>query len=280
MNIINCRAIARRITENVQQQITQTGIIPAIAVILVGQNPASVLYVSLKEKAARTVGMRCTRYNFSDTVSEKELLGCIDTLNNDRHIHAILIQLPLPQHLNTHTIVSAIHPAKDVDGYHTETITSFLEDATAQPPIMVSVIDAILKETEILPQQKHAVILSNNHIFADPIRVYLERREAIVDVFAPTPQLVPVQTRDADILISALGRPHWILSHDIKKNAVVIDIGITRCANGLTVGDINPANLELIDGYITPVPGGVGPLTIAYVLLNTLNFALVQKYAN
>lgn len=261
MIIIDGKKIAEKIKKTVKEKIAHEKITPHLAIIIVGDDPASHLYVELKKQACREVGIKFSVYHFAEQASTRELLTCIEQLNKDNNVHAILIQLPLPSHLDEDHLISVMNQSKDVDGFHPENTRS---------PIMVTVILQILESTQKSLPGLTGVVLGNSIIFCNAVSTALNARGISMRSCAPTPEKIPPQTRDADIVITALGRPHALNTSHLKNGAVVIDIGITKMPDGKIVGDVDAQSLISKEGFITPVPGGVGPITIACVLQRTV----------
>ncbi|MDD2681147.1 MAG: bifunctional 5,10-methylenetetrahydrofolate dehydrogenase/5,10-methenyltetrahydrofolate cyclohydrolase [Patescibacteria group bacterium] len=253
LKLINGKAIADRIKDKVAQQINALkGPRPNLAIVLVGEREDSKLYVTLKEREAVGVGVDTHLYKLEASATEEEILSVINFLNDDEVVDAILIQLPLPGHLNTNKIIEAISPAKDVDGFHS------LHPDFVVSPVLASV-EACLDEIKFLADRKKACILYNSEIFGNTIReMLLKRGLEVVD---------RKRIEQADLVISALGEPHKIKKEMIKKDAVLIDIGITKL-EGKVLGDVDFEDVKEKAAYLTPVPGGIGPMTIAYLFYN------------
>jgi methylenetetrahydrofolate dehydrogenase (NADP+)/methenyltetrahydrofolate cyclohydrolase len=253
LKLIDGKAIADRIKDKVTQQIyALKGPRPNLAIILVGEREDSKLYVALKEKEAVKVGVDTHLYRLEASSIEKDILSIINFLNNDEVVDAVLIQLPLPDHLNTSKIIEAINPAKDVDGFH-----------SAHPDFVVSPVlasvEACLDEIKFSTENKKACILYNSEIFGSTIReMLLKRGLEVID---------REKMEQADLIVSALGEPHKIKKEMIKKEAVLIDIGITK-VDGKVLGDVDFEDVKEKASYLTPVPGGIGPMTIAYLFYN------------
>lgn len=275
MQKINGRAIAHNIRTEVSELITKTGITPGLSVILVGDNPSSHLYVNIKEKAARDIGINFSKYVYDEDAVEEDILTQIRILNFDPKTHAIIVQLPLPKKFNQFKIISTIDPKKDVDGFHPANVHAFLKGEASITPVLVKAIRSIIADQDLTAKQKRAVILANSTTFADPTRVFLERSGFHVNMYAPTPQTIP-PLKDADLVISALGRAHELQGSMFKQGAVIIDIGISKTSEGIVVGDVDLQSCENVDCFVTPVPGGVGPVTVAHLLSNAFELASAQ----
>jgi methylenetetrahydrofolate dehydrogenase (NADP+)/methenyltetrahydrofolate cyclohydrolase len=251
--IIDGRKIAERVKDQIAKDIfALKGPRPNLAIILVGDREDSQLYVSLKEKEGKKVGIDTHLYELESSISEQEILDIINFLNHDDLIDGILVQLPLPDNFNTDKIIAAIDPAKDVDGFHPDGPEYLLS------PVLASIL-ACLDEIKFVPAGKTACILYNSEVFGLSIRDMLAARGMVVTL--------KNKPEGADLLISALGESHKIKKEMIKPDAVVIDIGISRL-DGKVVGDIDIEDAKDKIGYVTPVPGGIGPMTIAFLFQN------------
>lgn len=249
---------------------------PNLAIILAGNREDSELYVSLKEKEARKVGIDTNLYRCPEDITEEELLGMINYLNNDESIDAILVQLPLPGALDENKIIAAIDPKKDVDGFHPKNLELLFKSCDSDavmPPVFDTVLEMI-KSIDCDLKDKQVCIIANSDIFGDSLAKILECRKAKAVVAKPGDKDLKEKTGEADILISAIGKPNFITNEMVKADAVVIDIGITK-ENGKVYGDVDFHGVEDKVGFITPVPGGVGPMTIACAFRNVL--ALYKK---
>lgn len=264
--LIDGKKIAEKIKDNITQEIFKLGTRPNLAIILVEGRGDSDLYVSLKEREAKKVGIDTHLYKLASEVKESDLLEIINFLNNDNLVDGILVQLPLPKHLNTDKIIKAINPMKDVDGFHPENLERLKKgESLIIPPVFGAVFE-MLKNINFDIENKEVCILSNSEIFRDNLALMLNNMKAKTKCF---PAVNP-ETKNADVLITALGKPHSIKKEMVKKDAVIIDIGITKDKKSIK-GDVDFNDVEDYCSYITPVPGGVGPLTIAMTFQNTLN---------
>lgn len=273
--ILDGKKIAAEIRAEIKNEISKLGITPGLAVILVGADPASHLYVGLKEKTAAEAGIHFEKYLFFATEPEEKIIAKIEELNTRPDVHGILVQLPLPYGYDESKIVSAINPKKDADGFHPENIAKLL---SGEPEIVPPVIGGILKLIESTGAEinnKKITILANSEIFTEPLEKLLDGNQLVTAVMPENPA---AYTCDADIIITALGRPKIITADVIKSGAILIDVGTTRLEDGTTVGDVNFASAIQKAGWITPVPGGVGPMTVA-MLLKTVLYLAKQKRA-
>jgi len=276
--IINGAAIAQQIEENIHLTINQfKERLPGLAFILVGENPASRSYIRMKKKKCAQVGILSFDREFPVTISEKKLLQEIDQLNRNTEIDGILIQLPLPEHLNTVSILSAIDPAKDIDGFHPINVGKMLlGEQSGFLPCTPLGIQILLSYSGAPITGKHVVILGRSNIVGKPLAAILMQKAAhsnatVTVAHSLTENLTEI-CRSADVLIAAIGKPRFVKASMIKKGAVVIDVGINRESgpNGKIVGDVDFEEVAPIASAITPVPKGVGPMTIAMLLSNTL----------
>lgn len=244
---------------------------PNLAIILVGNREDSELYVALKEKEARKVGIDTNLYRCPEDITEEELLDMINYLNNDGSIDAILVQLPLPVGLDEDRIIAAIDPEKDVDGFHPKNLELLFKSCDSEaimPPVFDTVLE-MLKSIDCDLENKQVCIIANSDIFGNSLAKVLECRKAKTEVVRSDDENLKEKTSKADILISAIGRPKFITNEMVKTDAVIIDIGITK-ENGKVYGDVDFHGVEDKVGFITPVPGGVGPMTIACAFRNVL----------
>lgn len=258
---IDGRILAENIKDEVTKEIFELGYRPNLAIILIGNRSDSELYVKLKEQEAKKVGIDTHLYKCTSKTSEEEILSMINHLNNDELIDGILIQLPLPEGFNTDKIIKAINPNKDVDGFHPD-------NKTILSPVHQTIFE-MLASVDYELQDKKTVIISNSDIFGKSLAKLLKKEKAIVKIAGINDKNLIKKTSEADLLISAVGKPHFIKKEMVKKDAVVIDIGITK-KDTLVFGDVDYDDVYDKASYITPVPGGVGPMTIAVLFRNTL----------
>lgn len=264
------KQIQQEIKEKIVERTTQGFRVPGIAVILLGDNPASHLYVNKKIKSCQAVGMQSFPYFLPSTTTQAELLALIDKLNRDPDVHGILVQLPLPPHIHTAAITEHIKPEKDVDGFHPYNIGRLALRQPTLRPCTPAGIMRLLDETRIELVGQHAVIVGASNIVGRPMALELLYVGATVTVTHRFTVDLPSYIQNADILISAVGKPHLIPGEWVKEGAVVIDVGISRLENGQLAGDIAFDSAQARAAWITPVPGGVGPMTVATLLHNTL----------
>lgn len=276
--IINGRELAEKIKDEIVAEIVKlnNGLLvanrrPNLAIILIGEREDSKLYVSLKEREAKKVGIDTHLYECPENISEREVLDMIECLNNDDAIDAILVQLPLPSGFDTDAVIRAINPKKDVDGFHPDNLKILFETCDhnhIMPPVFMAVLE-MLESINFALAGKSACVISNSEIFGRALARILECRQAKVVIAHADDVNLKTKISQADLLITAVGKPEFIKQDMVKKDAAVIDIGITK-KNGKVCGDVDFENVKDKAGYITPVPGGVGPLTIAMAFKNTL----------
>ena len=276
--LIKGKELSEKIIENIKNEVVNLDGKPSITVIIVGDNPASKVYVSKKKKTTQNAGMNSQVIELAEKTTQQELENIIDTLNKDESVNAILVQLPLPKHINTYDIIEKIKPEKDVDGFHPINVgkLSIGLKPYAVPCTPAGVIK-LLDEYKIEIQGKNAVIVGRSNIVGKPIaQLLLERNATVTICHSRTKDLKDV-TSQADILVSAIGKPKFIKEDFVKQGAVVIDVGINRLETGKLCGDVDFESVESKVSYITPVPGGVGPMTIAMLLSNTLELYKQQN---
>lgn len=265
--------IRREIREEALKLKGEKGLVPGLAVILVGDNPASRIYVGWKEKACREAGFLSREYKLPAETGEAVALRMIGELNGDPAIHGILVQLPLPKQIRPEAVIEAIDPRKDVDGFHPLNVGRLFSGEPFHRACTPSGVVELLDRTGIAIEGKEAVIVGRSNIVGKPLALMLMARNATITVcHTRTRDLARVVQR-ADILIAAAGKPEMIRGHMVGDGAAVIDVGVNRLENGRLVGDVAFAEAAAKASYITPVPGGVGPMTIAMLLKNTLNAA-------
>lgn len=282
--ILDGKALAQTLRAEIAEETTkfteETGVVPCLAAVLVGEDPASQIYVRNKETACAKVGMGSKIFRLPEKTSEAELLELVDELNRDASIHGILVQLPLPRQISEKTILDAVSADKDVDAFHPTNVGLILQGRPRFLPCTPFGIQELLKRYEIPTSGRHVVIVGRSDIVGKPMAAMMVQRaegaDATVSICHSRTRNLPELTRQADILIAAVGRPKFITSDMVKQGAVVVDVGINRTESGV-VGDVDFEGVKEIASAITPVPGGVGPLTIAMLLGNTLKAA---KYAS
>ncbi|TFG77138.1 MAG: bifunctional methylenetetrahydrofolate dehydrogenase/methenyltetrahydrofolate cyclohydrolase FolD [Thermodesulfobacteriales bacterium] len=265
--------IRAEIAEGVEKLKEETGITPGLAAVLVGEDPASEIYVRNKRKACADAGIYSEEHKLPAETTEQELLNLVDRLNNDLNIHGILVQLPLPDHINEAKILRAVTPLKDVDGFHPYNVGLLVE---GNPSFISCTPHGIIKMLEFYNIDiagKQAVIVGRSNIVGKPVSMLLLHRHATVTICHSRTKPLDEVTRRADILVAAIGRANFITADMVKEGAVVIDVGINRNEEGKLTGDVDFEAVSQKASYITPVPGGVGPMTISMLLWNTLESA-------
>lgn len=272
--IIDGKLVASVVREQVKQEtealFKTTNRVPHLAVVIVGEVPASWSYVRSKEKFAKEMGFHSVTVPLPKDITEKQLLSHIEKLNQDKNINGILVQLPLPQHIDEQNVIAAIAVAKDVDGFHPEQVGGLSIGLNTLEPCTPAGIMALLDYYDIDVSGKHAVIIGRSNIVGKPIANMLLKRDATVTMTHSRTTNLAEMTRLADILIVAIGVPHFLTADMVKTGAVIIDVGINRNEEGKLVGDVEYEKVFDVASAITPVPGGVGPMTIAMLLKNTL----------
>ncbi|MCM3586384.1 bifunctional methylenetetrahydrofolate dehydrogenase/methenyltetrahydrofolate cyclohydrolase FolD [Mesobacillus maritimus] len=276
VHIIDGKEIAKKRKGEIAQQVEvlkKSGITPGLAVVLVGDNQASRTYVRNKQKTCKELGMHSVLIEYAEDLPEEELLGKIDELNQDESIHGILVQLPLPAHISEMKVIEAISPDKDVDGFHPINIGRMMIGQDSFLPCTPYGILVMLKETGINLEGKHVVVVGRSNIVGKPVGQLLLNENATVTYCHSRTKNLEEHTLAADIVIAAVGRAGFIKQEHIKPGAIVIDVGINRNEEGKLCGDVAFEEVKEKAGYITPVPGGVGPMTITMLMDNTLKSA-------
>ncbi len=269
MKLIDGKSLALSIREEVKNEVANLPSPPGLAVLLVGDDPASHLYVGLKEKAAQEAGIKTDIRRVDASTSDDELIATIQAWNTDISIHGILIQLPLPAGHDTDRVITAMDPKKDVDGFHPETIKRLKGgEATVLSPVHEAVL-RLIAATNLDPRGKGATILANSQTFAEPLTHLLQRAGFVTAIMDPG-TLDGDLLRASDVIVTAVGRPGFLAKDLVKPGAVLIDVGTTKDEHGIVRGDVDAVSLSTIDGWLTPVPGGVGPMTVALLMKNVV----------
>lgn len=276
--IIDGKALAQKmqaqLAEKVARMQEKYNLVPGLAVILVGDNPASQVYVHNKERAAKKAGFKSETVRLSDAISEEELIDVIESYNQAPSIHGILVQLPLPAHINDKKIILAIDPHKDVDGFHPMNTGHLWSGRSVMVPCTPAGIMEMLSAYQVGLEGKHAVIIGRSNIVGKPMaQLLLEKNATVTLTHSRTKHLSEV-ARCADVLIVAIGQGHFVTEDFVKEGAVVIDVGMNRDEDGKLIGDVNFDQVAKKASLITPVPGGVGPMTITMLLEQTYQAAL------
>ena len=278
--LIDGKIISAAVKNEVATQVAalkEKGVTPGLAVIIVGEDPASKVYVANKEKACEQLGMASFKYALPENTTENELLQLINKLNNDSSVNGILCQLPLPRHLNEELIINSIIPEKDVDAFHPQNVGKIMIGNYDFLPCTPAGIMEMLKYENIEIEGKECVVIGRSNIVGKPMSMLLLHKNGTVTVCHSRTKNLKEVCRRADILVAAVGRANFVTADMVKPGAVVIDVGINRLENGKLCGDVNFAEVEPVASYITPVPGGVGPMTIATLMKNTLTAAKKQN---
>ena len=276
--IIDGRAVAKAFKEEIAlrtQEMIAKGVHPHLAVVLVGENPASQVYVRNKENGCIKAGIRSTVIRMDENCTQQELEETVIRLNQDASVHGILVQLPLPKHLDEASVLRLIDPDKDVDGFHAMNSGRLMNGQKGFVPCTPLGVMKLLESYDIDPCGKHAVVIGRSNIVGKPMTMLLLAANATVTVCHSRTQNLAEITRQADILVAAVGRANFVTADMVKPGSAVIDVGINR-VDGKIVGDVDYDQVAEVAGYITPVPGGVGQMTIAMLLANTLDAAAKQ----
>lgn len=274
--LIDGNALSRQLRTQVSERVAALkaqGLTPGLAVVLVGDNPASQVYVRNKVKACEDTGMHSVLEKYDASLTEAELLARVDALNNDPAIHGILVQLPLPAHINAHKVIEAISPAKDVDGFHVASAGALM---VGQPGFWPCTPYGCMKMLESIGYDlrgKHAVVIGRSNIVGKPMAMMLLQQDATVTVCHSRTADLKAQTLQADVIVAAVGKRNVLTADMVKPGAVVLDVGMNRNDEGKLCGDVDFDGVKEVAGYITPVPGGVGPMTITMLMVNTLESA-------
>ena len=278
--IIDGKAIAAAVRGEVAQEtalLKEKGITPGLAVILVGDDPASRIYVNNKKKACTDVGFYSEEITLPADTTEQELLNVVYTLNERKDIHGILCQLPLPKPLSDKTVIEAIAPEKDVDAFHATNVGHIMIGDYSFLPCTPAGVMELLARSGVEIEGKTCVVVGRSNIVGKPMAMLLLQKNGTVTICHSRTQNLKDVCRTADVLVAAVGKPKFITADMVKPGAAVIDVGMDRDENGKLCGDVDFASVEPIAGYITPVPGGVGPMTIAMLMKNTLTAAKMQN---
>lgn len=274
--LIDGNALSRQLRTQVSERVAALkaqGLTPGLAVVLVGDNPASQVYVRNKVKACEDTGMHSVLEKYDASLTEAELLARVEALNNDPTIHGILVQLPLPAHIDAHKVIEAISPAKDVDGFHVASAGALM---VGQPGFWPCTPYGCMKMLESIGYDlrgKHAVVIGRSNIVGKPMAMMLLQQDATVTVCHSRTADLKAQTLQADVIVAAVGKRNVLTADMVKPGAVVLDVGMNRNDEGKLCGDVDFDGVKEVAGYITPVPGGVGPMTITMLMVNTLESA-------
>lgn len=278
--LIDGKAVAARIRDEIALEVnalSQKGITPGLAVVIAGDDPASRTYVNNKKKACAQAGIYSEEYALPASVTQQELLELVARLNHKKEIHGILVQSPLPNGLDEKAVVEAIDPKKDVDAFHPSNVGRIMIGDYHFLPCTPAGVIELLRHEQINISGKHCVVLGRSNIVGKPMAMLLLQQDGTVTICHSKTKNLKEICRSADILIAAVGKPNFVTADMVKDGAVVIDVGINRNQDGKLCGDVEFASVEKVAACITPVPGGVGPMTIAMLLKNTVTAAKLQN---
>ncbi|WP_149704681.1 bifunctional methylenetetrahydrofolate dehydrogenase/methenyltetrahydrofolate cyclohydrolase FolD [Campylobacter concisus] len=273
MKILDGKAVSLKVKESVKvraDELKKFGVEPTLAVVLVGEDKASQTYVRAKKKACNEYGIKSVAHRLSENTTQNELLALINVLNLDDSIHGILVQLPLPKHIDTNVVLAAIDPRKDVDGFHAVNVGKLVSGLDGFVPCTPLGVMEILKEYGIDVAGLNAVVIGRSNIVGKPMANLLLNASATVTVTHSKTKNLKEICKNADLIVAAIGKPFFLKADMVKDGAVVVDVGINRLDDGRLVGDVDFDEVAPKCSYITPVPGGVGPMTIAMLLNNTI----------
>ena len=277
--LLDGKSLAAQVRAQVKEKVaalSQCGITPGLAVILAGDDPASRVYVRNKVRACEETGIASSLIEYPASVPEAELLSKIQSLNSDRAVHSILVQLPLPRRIDAQKVLEAVSPAKDVDGFHEANLGALLAGRPRVVPCTPAGVMRLLEHAKVPLSGRRAVVIGRSNIVGKPLALLLLQRDATVTICHSKSQNLELLTREADILVAAIGRAKLVGAAMVKPGACVVDVGVNRLADGSLAGDVDFDMVKNIAGWITPVPGGVGPMTIAMLLENCVHAAQSQ----
>ncbi len=278
--IIDGKAVSASVKEAVAKEaaaLKEKGISVGLAVVIVGNDPASRVYVNNKKKACAACGIESYEYALPEETTEEELLALVEKLNGDPAVNGILVQLPLPRQIDEHRIIEAISPKKDVDAFHAVNVGKIMIGDFDFLPCTPSGCMDLIDSTGVPVEGKRCVVIGRSNIVGKPMAMLLLHRNGTVTICHSKTKNLKEICREADILVAAVGRPNFVTADMVKEGAVVIDVGMNRLENGKLCGDVDFEGVSKVAGWITPVPGGVGPMTIATLMRNTLTAAKLQN---
>ena len=277
--LIDGKLVSAQVKEQVREEAAaiyeKHGIKAGLAVVIVGNDPASRVYVNNKKKACEAVGFQSFEYALPEETTQEELLELVETLNNDPKVNGILVQLPVPKQIDDTAIINAISPEKDVDAFHPENVGRIMIGDYAFLPCTPAGVMELIDSTGVEISGKKCVVIGRSNIVGKPMAMLLLHRSGTVTICHSRTKDLPSVTREADILVAAVGKANFVTADMVKEGAVVIDVGINRLDNGKLCGDVDFAAVEPKASWITPVPGGAGPMTIAMLMKNTLKFNFI-----
>ena len=276
--ILDGKALAAAVRASVKETVARLaarGVRPGLAVILAGDDPASAVYVRNKARACEETGVRSEVHRYGADVTERALLDRIAALNADPGVHGILVQLPLPDRTNARRVLEAVAPAKDIDGFHFENLGALVAGQPKLVPCTPAAVLRLIEHAGVALAGRHAVVIGRSSIVGKPLALLLLQKDATVTICHSKTMELQKLTREADVLVAAVGRPKLVTAAMVKPGACVIDVGINRLADGTLAGDVDFDAVKNVAGWITPVPGGVGPMTIALLLENCVRAASI-----
>ena len=274
--ILSGKIVSARIKENLKKEIEELkakGVLPGLAVIIVGEDPASKVYVGRKEAMCQELGMHSEKFALPEETTQEELVAIVEKLNCDDKVHGILVQLPLPKHLDEKAVINTIRPEKDVDAFHPVNVGKIMIGDYDFVPCTPAGIMELIAESKVEVEGKTCVVIGRSNIVGKPMSMLLLHKNGTVTTCHSRTKNIKEITKTADILVAAVGRANFVTADMVKPGAVVIDVGMNRLEDGRLVGDVAFDEVEKIAGAITPVPGGVGPMTIAMLMQNTFTAA-------
>ena len=277
--MIDGKAVSARLRQKMAAEVAamkEAGVVPGLAVVLVGENPASQVYVRNKIKACEELGIRSQDYRLPEDTTQEALLDLVGELNRREDIHGILVQLPLPGQIREEAVIAAIAPEKDVDAFHARNVGKIVKGSYNFLPCTPAGVMELIRSTGVSVQGKECVVVGRSNIVGKPMALLMLHENATVTICHSRTRDLGEVTRRADILIVAIGKANFITKDMVKPGAVVIDVGMNRDENGKLCGDVDFAGVEPVAGYLTPVPGGVGPMTITMLMGNTITAAKLQ----
>lgn len=278
--IISGKVVSEQVKNRVKaeaEKLKEQGVNIGLAVVIVGNDPASRVYVNSKKKACQYVGFNSYEYALDENITQQELLDLVEVLNNDKKVNGILVQLPLPKHIDENAIINAISPEKDVDAFHPFNVGKIMIGDFAFLPCTPAGVMELIDSTGVEIAGKSCVVIGRSNIVGKPMAMLLLHRSGTVTICHSKTQNLKEICKNADILVASVGKPNFVTADMVKEGAVVIDVGINRLENGKLCGDVKFDEVSEKAGWITPVPGGVGPMTIAMLMQNTLTAGKLQN---
>lgn len=269
--IIDGKAIAAKIRQKLKERIEKESLTPCLVVALVGNNPASKIYVKMKQRACEEVGIRSDTITFPEDATQEDVVKLVEEFNKDQKVHGILVQLPLPKHINEQEVLERIAPEKDVDGLTEANMGKLLIGGGGLVPCTPRGVMKLIESTGVELEGKQAVVVGRSNLVGKPVSLLLQRKNCTVTMCHSRSKPLGDYTKQADILVVAVGKPKLVTADMVKEGAIVIDVGVNRLEDGTLCGDVDFEGVKEKAGFITPVPGGVGPMTIACLLENVVN---------